>query len=134
MNRIDAEITNIQTMDNLSVVSFESHKQSLEMVALGLTISSSIGAKVILGVKATHISLAKNISGQISLSNELECSVESIKKGKLLSSVKLRYKDTVLESIITSEVASKMNIEVGNTLVALINPSELSILEVYGEG
>ncbi|WP_200764022.1 TOBE domain-containing protein [Nitrosophilus alvini] len=82
-----------------------------------------------LGVKATNIALAKNLDGQLSISNQLTCTIEQINNGELLSSVKLRIGSHLIESIITRESSLRMNLKTGDIVVALIKASELSIIE-----
>lgn len=130
MNHINAIVKDIQSMDNLSIVTFDAHGHSLRMMALGLNFPLKVGSKVILGAKASNISLAKNLSGMISISNQLDCIIESVDKGSLLSSVKVRFNEVILESVITLESADQMDLRVGESVISLIKESELSILEV----
>jgi molybdopterin-binding protein len=130
LNHIKAVVTKIETIDYLSVVSFEADNQPLRMMALGLNVPIEVGSKVTLGAKATNIALAKNLSGMISMSNQLNCVVEKLNKGSLLCSVKLSFNDSILESITTLASALEMDIEVGDKIVALIKASELSVLEL----
>jgi molybdopterin-binding protein len=131
MNHINAIVKEIHSMDNLSIVAFESYGQSLKMMALGLNFPIKTGSRVILGAKASNIALAKAFSGMISISNQLECMVESIDKGSLLCSVKLRFNGEVMESITTVQSVEQMDLCVGENVIALIKASELSILEVH---
>jgi molybdopterin-binding protein len=130
MNQIQATVIEIQSVDNITVVAFESCAQELRMMALGLNLPIKIGSKVTLGAKASTVSLAKNLSGMLSLSNQLICTVESINKGTLLCSVKVRFNEVLLESVITLASALKMNLQVGETITMLIKASELSIIKV----
>ena len=130
MNHINAMVKDVQSMDDLSIVSFDAQGQSLRMMALGVNFPLKVGSKVILGAKASNIALAKSFSGVISISNQLHCIVERIDKGVLLCSVKLRFKGTILESITTLASAQQMELHVGERVIALIKASELSILEV----
>lgn len=130
MNHISAVVSNIQTNDMLSIVEFRSGEECLRMMALGLNMPLKVGSIVILGVKASSVALAKNLSGIISISNQLPCKVESITEGSLLCSVKLKFNSSVLESVITRSSMLAMNIEIGSTITALIKASELSIVEV----
>ena len=131
MNRINATVSEIQSVDNLSVVAFKAGDQSLRMMSLGLNPPIEVGAVVTLGAKATNVALAKNLSGMISMSNQLACVVESLDKGALLCAVKLRFNDSVLQSVVTLASALRMNLEAGDEVVALIKASELSILEYH---
>jgi molybdopterin-binding protein len=130
MNQIHATVKEIQSSDNITVVAFEAGALELRMMALGLNVPIKIGSRVTLGAKASSLSLAKNLSGMLSLSNQLACKIESINKGTLLCSVKVRFNDSILESIITLSSALKMNLQVGESITALIKASELSIIKV----
>lgn len=132
MNKIKARVTDIKSMDNLNIVAFEAGEHSMQMMALGLNIPIKIGSSVILGVKASNVSIAKNMPTMISISNQLSCIVEELHKGELLCSVKLRFNNAIIESVITMKSLLKMNIKVGDNIIALIKASELSILEVEG--
>ena len=73
---------------------------------------------------------AKNFNGEVSYSNKLATTISSIKNGQLLSSVKLDFFDTTLESIITVNSSKKMDLKVGDQVTAFIKASEVSIGEI----
>ena len=62
-----------------------------------------IGQKVVLGVKPTNVSFAKNLEGKISISNQLRAKIKGINKGKLLSSAIFETNYTLLESVFTTK-------------------------------
>ena len=128
MNRINAIVTAIESFENITIVSFQASGQPMRMMALELNSSLGIGSKVTLGVKASHIALAKETNGKLSISNQLKATIESIENGKLLSSVKLSFGNHFLESIITRISAKEMDLRTGERVIALIKSSELSIL------
>jgi len=130
MNCLKASVTEIKSVDNLTVIAFEAFGQPMRMMALGLGMPLEIGQEVVLGVKATNIALAKELKGVLSTSNVLECKIESIDDGELLSSVKLSLGDRIFESIITRDSSSRMDLKKGDEVQALIKASEVSILEV----
>ncbi len=130
MNYIKAIISEIQSVENISIVTFQAQEQELKMMALELDNSINIGTKVVLGAKATNTSLAKDLRGLLSVSNQLLCRIESIEFGELLCSVKLSFLEETLESIITKDSALRMNLQVEDEVLALIKSSELSIVEV----
>lgn len=130
MNKILAQVKVIETLENLTVISFEANGQQLRLMALGLNFELYIGSEVYLGAKSSNISLAKNFHGELSISNQLQCSVTSIEMGTLLCSVTLRFADMTLRSVITKSSAMRMGLEVNDTIIALIKASDLSILEV----
>ncbi len=130
MNQLRAKVTEIQRLDNLTIVSFDFEGQSMQMMALEISEKLEIGTEVVLGMKATNIVLAKEYEGVISISNQLNCIVEKVNNGELLTSVTLRIGKNLIESIITQKSSSNMNLQEDDKLKALINESELSILEI----
>ena len=71
MNKIEATISNIETIENITIVEFNTNSHTLRMMALSLNPNYKKGVKVLLGAKTTHTALAKNLEGQISISNQL---------------------------------------------------------------
>jgi len=139
MNYIKAVISKIQSVDHISIVSFlpelsthsaQMNRPEMKMMSLELDTALKVGSKVLLGVKSTNISIAKDISGLLSISNRLSCTIEHIRHGELLSSLKCRFMDTTLESIITRESAVRMNLQEADDVLVLIKSSELSIVEI----
>ena len=130
MSYLIATVSKIQNCDSLHIVNFECYTQTLSMMSLDLSSDIKIGTRVKLVAKPSHIAIAKNFSGDVSYSNRLDSTIESIENGKLLSSVKLSFFDTSLESIITLSSSKRMNLQVGDNVTAFIKASELSIAEI----
>lgn len=89
-----------------------------------------VGSIVMLGVKASSVSIAKHLESELSISNQLQTTLVSMNNGHLLTSVKLRFGDAILESIITLDSSKRLGLQEGDTVVALIKSSDLSILEL----
>jgi molybdopterin-binding protein len=132
MNKLEAQVTNIDSLENLTIVQFNFKDTLLSMMSLGLS-NIEIGTKVILSINASHIAIAKDLKGDISLSNKLDCIIKKLDKGKLLSSLTLDFKGTLLTSIITTNSVNRMNLKENDTITALIKASELSIQKVITE-
>jgi len=130
MNLTPALITDIQSVDNISVVSFKALHQTMRMMSLELNDSLHVGSEVTLGVKATNISLAKEITGLLSISNRLEVTIERLDMGTLLCSIKFKFEEQIWESIITRNSALRMDLKAGDKITALVKSSELSIVEI----
>lgn len=128
MNQINAVVSKIQSIDNLSILSFKAGECQLRMMALEVPLLLDEGSKVTLGAKASNIAIGKNISGQISISNQLPCIIKSINKGALVCSLKLDFQGIILESIISVDSFEVMDLVEGENALALIKSSELSIL------
>lgn len=130
MNQISATVTKLESFENITLVSFLAFNQPLKMMSLEMNKELQIGSIVTLGVKASSVSVAKNLESELSISNQLKTTAEDVNNGMLLTSVKLRFGDTILESIITLESSKRLDLKKNETLIALIKSSDLSILEV----
>ncbi|MEA1917134.1 MAG: TOBE domain-containing protein [Campylobacterota bacterium] len=131
MSYFDATVCKIDSCDSLHVVEFKFHKQTLKMMSLDLSENIVIGSRVKLVVKPSHVSIAKNFSGEISCSNKLSATITSCENGELLTALTLDVFGSTLESIITKSSSLKMALHVDDCVTALIKSSELSITEVY---
>ncbi len=133
MNQIVAIIKKINNIDNLNIVEFDFNGTTLKMMSLDLDNNIQIGKKVKLITKPTNISIGKNLSGELSLSNQIVATIQSIENGQLLASVELNVNDTILESIITVDSSKRMNLQIGEVVTILIKASNLSIGEVLND-
>ena len=130
MSRLLATVSKIQNCDNLNIVEFDFHTQKLSMMSLDLNANIKIGTRVNLLIKPTHIALAKEFSGEVSYSNQLQTTIVSLENGELLSSIELELYDTKLESVITCNSAKRMKLKVGDKVTAFIKASDLAIGEI----
>jgi molybdopterin-binding protein len=130
MNEFKVRVTDIQSVENLNIVSFEFNSQKLTMMSLELSDKIQINSNVILNAKPTHIAIAKEFSGDISYSNQLDAKIVELNNGELLSSVKLSSADAICESIITKKSSLRMNLQVGDDVSLFIKANELSIKEI----
>ena len=130
MSQLVATIKKINSVDNLNIVEFDFNGLTLKMMSLDLNDDVKIGKKVELSVKPSNISIAKNLIGEISLSNQIVATIQSLENGQLLTSVILKINDTLLESIITVDSSKRMNLQIGEVVTILIKASNLSIGEV----
>ena len=130
MNRIPAQIGEIHEHEGVSSVFFEAHGQNLAMIALELPEGTAPGRKVVLGIKATHITLAKTPLPQAAIANQIPVTVERVNEGEILVSFLLRFGDTALESIVLKQALPEPPFREGEEAVALFQASELSIVEV----
>ncbi len=133
MSQFVATIKKIQTVDSLNIVEFSFSKFTLKMMSLDLSKDVQIGKKVKLSVKPTNIIIAKDLFGEISLSNQLVVTIDNIENGELLSSIILKIDDVYFESIITVDSSKRMNLQKGDEVKALIKASNLSIEEILND-
>lgn len=86
-----------------------------------------IGEIVSILFKETEVSIAKNLSGGISLRNRITSTIKSMKKGKILSEIVLDYKDKEVTSIITRRSCDDLELCVGDKVVGLVKSNEVAI-------
>ena len=85
------------------------------------------------------VSLAKldleveNFSKLLSSTNQIDVSIKNIEHGELLTSIDLEYGSSTLECIITKEAATRLEIKIGEKILALIKGNEISIFEVLDD-
>ncbi len=128
---IEAKVIQIENCDSLHIVKFDFLGQTLSMMSLELDRAIEVGTRVLLQVKPSHVAIGKNISGELSYSNQLKAEILFVENGTLLSSLRLQIgENSILESIITHNSSQKMDLKIGDEVTALIKASELSIAKV----
>ena len=130
MNRLNAVVTHIEGEQNLHIISFDYEGVSLKMMGLDLPKGLHVNAHVTLGIKPSHVAIAKNLQGELSYSNQLPATIVSIENGKLLSNILLHVKGNEVQSFITLSSSTRMNLQMGDEVTLLIKASELFVLEV----
>lgn len=130
MNYIKASVTSIDSFDGITIVGFSAGSEVLTMMSLELDRSLKVGSDVMLAVKATTVSLSREKSALLSISNQLPVQISSINEGELLSSIKLSFESSTIESIITKSSAVRMDLKPDDEIVALVKASDLAIAEI----
>ena len=128
MNLIKVTLKNIAQRESVRIVEFSFDGERLYMMALELPQHLQIGQSVTLGIKPTHIALAKDFNISTSFDNQLKASVVSVDVGELLVNVKAAVGGVILEAVITNKAYLRMNFQVGDTIVMFLPSSELSII------
>ena len=130
MSKFTATIREIVQVDDLHIITAKHGDITLTMITLELGKEVQVGRSVMLCVKATAVAIAKDFSGTLSYSNQIDLEIEHIEQGALLCALELQEKDFALESIITKASLQRMQLKEGERVTALIKSSDLSILEV----
>jgi molybdopterin-binding protein len=133
MSYIVAKVSSIHIFDSLYRVDLDFNSIALFIVGVELHKDIKIGSNVKLAISPSHIAIAKDFSGDISYNNILEATIDSIENGEILSSINLRLFDITLNSIITAKSSKDMNLKEGDKIKALLNATELSIIEVIDD-
>jgi molybdopterin-binding protein len=79
--------------------------------------------------KETEVSLAKNLSGMISMRNRMKCIVQQIERGELLSKVSLQFQKYTITSAITTRSVDSLNLKIGDEVEALVKANEVSLMK-----
>ena len=130
MNRIPARITNIQVHEGVSCVTFDAFGESLTMISLELPQGVERAKEVVLGIKSTHIAISARKLPEAAISNQIPMTIGKITEGAVLASIRLRFKDVAIESVVPKAALENLSFAPGDTAVALFQASELSILKV----
>jgi molybdopterin-binding protein len=132
MNTLKARISHIESSENMSVVEFDVESDTFASIVIETPKTAAylrIGNEVSIIFKETEVSLAKNLSGQISLRNRAKSIITAIRQGTLLTQVTLVYQGRKLVSIITSRSAHALDLKVGDEVEWLVKTTEVSIME-----
>ena len=135
MNRLRGQITGIESNGHISLVDVAVNGDTFAAILLEAPDSAAylaVGNPVDVLFKETEVSLAKNLSGLISLRNRMRATVQHIRQGEILSEVVLDYRGQPLTSIITSRSIQRMEIREGDEVEALIKANEVSLTEAEG--
>lgn len=133
LNSIEAEVKQIHNYDGVNVVEFSFGDTTLDMMSLELPKNIKKGTKVILGMKPSHVTIAKSYSLEISYSNRLKTTIVNINEGKLLCDVIVSCNDARIEALITKRSKENMHLKIGDRVTTLIKSSELFIKEVLSD-
>jgi molybdopterin-binding protein len=128
VNQLKAKVIHIKNVDTLHYLTFSLNQQVIHMLSLELDSKLKVGTFVHLAVKATHVSIAKELNYLLSLDNRLEGTIISIENGEILSSICLDIEGFHVESIISMESKTNMNLKVDDKVIVLINSADISIV------
>lgn len=136
MNILRGHITRIVSNDHMSQVDVEIMGDIFTATLLETADDASylkVGNRVDVLFKETEVSLAKGLSGLISLRNRVMTTVKLLRSGVILSEVVLDYRGQQISSIITTGSILRLNIKVGDEVEALVKANEVTLMEVNDE-
>lgn len=130
MNKLTGKIIGVKSDDHLSIVEMDVHDEIMKSIIIETQKTVPFlesGNELNIMFKETEVSIAKNITGEFSLQNKLNCVIKSIQKGKLLSSITLDFKGTEISSIITTAAVDQLALSDKDHVLALIKTNEVMI-------
>jgi molybdate transport system regulatory protein len=87
------------------------------------------GNTIDLVFKETEVTLAKNLSGIISMRNRMKCTVQRIERGELLSKISLEFQEYRITSAITTRAVDSLQLVLGDEVEALVKANEVSLMK-----
>jgi molybdate transport system regulatory protein len=133
MNKLRGRITRIESNDHVSLVDVDVYGDNFTATLLETPEDApylKVGNVVDVLFKETEVSLAKGLSGLISLRNRVKATVKLVRSGVILSEVVMDYRGQSLSSIITSGSIRRMDIKPGDEVEALVKANEVTLMEV----
>lgn len=131
MNRLPGHIHALDVHGSIALVDVDvgNHRFTATLIGASEEVSGwTPGMPVTLLFKETEVSLAKNLSGMISMRNRLPCTVTDIERGKLLTRVMLDFAGRRLESVITTRSSHALDLKTGDTVEGLVKANEMTLL------
>jgi len=132
MNKLAGIITQIQHSGAIMLVDVAVGKQGFSALLIESASHPDwlqTGNTIDLVFKETEVSLAKNLTGIISLRNRMKCKVISIERGGLLSKIILSFRDNTIISAITTRSVDALRLAIGEEVEALVKSNEISLMK-----
>jgi molybdate transport system regulatory protein len=132
MNKLNGRIRAVESNGHLSLVDVDIAGAAFTATLLEDPDRASYlkpGTAVDVLFKETEVSLAKNLSGLISLRNRFPVTVTGIRQGQVISEISLDYRGHALRSIITTRAVALLQLAVGDEAEALVKANEISLQE-----
>jgi molybdate transport system regulatory protein len=131
MNKLEAKITQIQQSGAILLVDADVDGQGFSALLIESATKPDWlqnGHTVNLVFKETEVSLAKNLSGMISMRNRMMCKVLKVERGELLSQITMQFREHSICSAITTRAVESLQISVGDEIEALVKANEISLI------
>ena len=132
MNRLFGTVAELETEGEITRVVIDASGTRLTSLVLETADSAAYltpGNPVTVLFKESEVSLAIGPEPLISIRNRLPCEVASLDAGRILAHVELRYRETRLHSLISTQAARELGLRPGLPVYALIKATEIGLAE-----
>ena|ERR1035437_10028233 len=133
MNRLKGIITQIQKSGAIMLIDVEVDGHGFSALLIESATHPQwlqAGNTVDVVFKETEVTLAKGLSGQISMRNRMKCNVLKVNRGELLSTILLQFQHYTITSAITTRSVETLKITVGDEIEALVKANEISLMKI----
>lgn len=128
MNKLPGKIVALECNSHMSLVDVAVEGDTFTATLLETPEQSphlKIDQPVTLMFKETEVSLAKNLSGLISLRNRFPVVVQGIERGAIMSAIGLDYRGHSLACVITTRAVDRLQLAIGDQVEALVKANEM---------
>ena len=135
MNKLKGKISRIESSEHLSMVTIEAGEDLFSAVVLETPKTADYlkeGNAVTLLFKETEVSLAKGLTGAISLRNRFKAVIKRIETAPILSKIVLNYKNAEIISIISTSSVDRLGLRPGDEVEWLVKTNEVSLFRGAG--
>ena len=132
MNKLTGVITQIQKSGAIMLVDVDVDGHGFSALLIESATHPQwlqTGNTIYLVFKETEVTLAKGLSGKISMRNHMMCKVLHVERGGLLSTITLKFQNYTIMSAITTRAVDSLEIRVGEEIEALIKANEVSLMK-----
>ncbi len=132
MNKLTGKISKIQQSGAILLVDVDVDGHGFSAMLIESATQPEwlqTGNTIELVFKETEVSLAKNLSGMISMRNRMKCTVLQIERGELLSKVSLQFQKYTITSAITTRSVNSLDLKIGDEVEALVKANEVSLMK-----
>jgi molybdate transport system regulatory protein len=130
VNKLNGTIVSVQSSPEISMVEVDVSGDVFSAVVLETPANApylKVGTKVEIIFKETEVSIAKNLSGLISIRNRFKAGIKKIEKHTILTTVVLTYKTNEITSIISTKSSQRLDLTEGEDVEWLVKTNEVSL-------
>ncbi|WP_024788198.1 MULTISPECIES: TOBE domain-containing protein [unclassified Lebetimonas] len=124
MNKIKADLINIENKNNINLLTFKSVNETIKVVMLEMNFE--IKNEAFLFFKPTMVSLSKE-KCKSTIENNLAAVVEKIEIGEIFTNIYCNFNNEEIEVLILKESFEKLNINIGERVFLMIRASEIGV-------
>lgn len=132
MNKLPGKISKVQQSGAILLVDVDVNGHGFSALLIESATHPEwlqAGNTIDLVFKETEVTLAKNLSGIISMRNRMKCTVQQIERGELLSKISLKFQEYRITSAITTRAVDSLQLAIGDEVEALVKANEVSLMK-----
>lgn len=130
MNRLHGQIASVEVEGSIALVDVMVGARRYSATLIGVQDELSnwkTGTPVTLLFKETEVSLARNLSGLISMRNRMPGVVIAIERGRILTRVVLDVDGSAISAVITTRSCDMLQLAPGDHAEGLVKANEMSL-------